>query len=62
MGRTTCVSGSPKRELYSMTFIPSFVFMSPKYRTPLNVLPSAFIAATVGSMIFSMVSRSVFSP
>ena len=29
-GRTTCVSGSPKRQLYSMTFGPSFVSIKPK--------------------------------
>ena len=56
-GSTTCVSGSPKRALYSTTFGPSFVSISPTYSTPLNVKPSAFIARSVGSRI----SRSVRS-
>lgn len=29
-GSTTCVSGSPKRQLYSMTFGPLSVSISPK--------------------------------
>ena len=53
-GSTTCASGSPKRQLYSMTFGPSGVIISPKYRQPLNGQPSAAMAATVGLKIFSM--------
>ena len=58
IGRTTCVSGSPKRELYSTTFIPLFVRIRPKYRQPLNVLPSAFIAFIVGIIMVFITSSS----
>ena len=52
-GSTTCVSGSPKRALYSMTFGPFGVSIRPKYKQPLNGLPSACIALTVGrKMVF----------
>ena len=57
-GSTTCVSGSPKRQLYSMTLGPSLVIISPKYRHPLNVLPSAFMAFIVGRNIFSIHSSA----
>src|SRR5699024_157220 len=48
-------------ELYSTTFIPLFVRIRPKYRQPLNVLPSAFIAFIVGIiMVFITSSSSSF--
>ena len=47
-GRTTCVSGSPKRALYSSTFGPSLVNISPKKMIPWKVRPSERIASTVG--------------
>ncbi|OPZ68780.1 MAG: hypothetical protein BWY81_00713 [Firmicutes bacterium ADurb.Bin467] len=53
-GSTACASGSPKRQLYSMTFGPSTVSISPKYRQPLKRRPSAFIARTVGRKISRM--------
>ena len=59
IGRTTCVSGSPKRALYSTTFIPSGVRMSPQYKTPLKGRPSAFIALTVGRRILFMTSAAI---
>ncbi len=58
-GRTTCVSGSPKRQLYSTTFAPLDVSINPKYRQPLNGLPSALIALIVGMNIFSMHSVAI---
>ena len=60
-GRTTCVSGSPKRQLYSMTFGPSGVSIRPKYRQPRNVRPSARMARIVGRKIFSMHSAAISS-
>ena len=53
-GSTTCVSGSPKRQLYSITFGPLGVIIRPKYRQPVKVRPSAFMAAIVGRKISSM--------
>lgn len=53
-GRTTCVSGSPKRALYSMTFGPAGVSIRPKYKQPLKGLPSCRIARMVGRKISSM--------
>ena len=58
-GRTTCVSGSPKRQLYSITFGPSGVSISPKYRQPRNGLPSAAIARMVGRKIVFMHSAAI---
>ena len=60
-GRTTCVSGSPKRQLYSMTFGPFGVSIRPKYRQPRNVRPSSFIARMVGRKIVSMHVRAMSS-
>ncbi len=60
-GSTTCVSGSPKRQLYSTTFGPSFVSIRPKYRQPLKGRPSAFIARIVGRKIVCMHSSAIFS-
>ena len=57
-GSTTCVSGSPKRQLYSITFGPSGVSIRPKYRQPLKGQPSAFMAWMVGRKIFSMHSAA----
>ena len=53
-GRTTWVSGSPKRQLYSMTLGPSLVSIRPKYRQPRKGRPSAAMARTVGRKISSM--------
>jgi len=39
-GSTACVSGSPKRQLYSITRGPFGVSISPKYRHPRKVRPS----------------------
>ena len=56
-GRMACASGSPKRQLYSTTFGPSFVSMSPKYRQPLKGIPSLRIPFMVGSkMVFRHIS------
>ena len=60
-GRTTCVSGSPKRALYSTTFGPSFVSIKPTYSTPLNVKPSEFIAFSVGIRISFSVRSAISS-
>jgi len=46
------VSGSPNLALYSSTFGPSFVIISPKYNTPLNFLPSFSIASIVACRFF----------
>ena len=53
-GSTTWVSGSPKRQLYSMTLGPSGVSIRPKYRQPLKGQPSARMAARVGRKMVSM--------
>ena len=53
-GSTTWVSGSPKRQLYSMTLGPFGVSIKPKYKHPLKVLPSAFIARIVGRKMVSI--------
>ena len=53
-GRTTWVSGSPKRQLYSMTMGPSSVSIRPKYRQPLKGQPSACMARMVGRKMRSM--------
>ena len=58
-GSTTWVSGSPKRQLYSMTLGPSGVSIRPKYRQPLKGQPSAFMAWMVGRKIFSMHSAAI---
>ena len=58
---STCVSGSPKRTLYSMSFGPSSVIMRPANSTPLNGVPRAAMAATVGRMISSMVRAIIAS-
>ena len=60
-GRTTWASGSPKRQLYSMTFGPFSVSMRPKYRQPLKVRPSAFMAFIVGRKMVSMHSLAMSS-
>ena len=57
-GRTTCASGSPSRQLNSMTFRPSRVSISPAYRIPTYGHPSAASAATTGSMISVRALRS----
>ena len=59
-GSTTWVSGSPKRQLYSMTFGPFSVIIRPKYRQPRNSLPSFFMASMVGRKI-SFIQRSATS-
>ena len=33
-GRMTCASGSPKRQLYSISFGPSSVIITPIYKIP----------------------------
>ena len=53
-GNTACVSGSPKRQLYSITFGPSLVIISPKYKHPRKGQPSSRMAASVGRKISSM--------
>ena len=53
-GSTTWVSGSPKRQLYSMTLGPWGVIIRPKYRQPLKGQPSARMAARVGKKMVSM--------
>ena len=58
-GSATCVSGSPKRQLYSITLGPSAVSIRPKYRHPLKGRPSAFMARMVGRKIFSMHSEAI---
>ena len=58
--RMTWHSGSPKRTLYSISSGPLSVIISPAKSTPLKGMPSAFIAATVGLMIVSMV-RSIIA-
>src|SRR6056297_3059447 len=40
-GRITWHSGSPKRQLYSTTFGPSFVIINPTYRIPQYGEPSS---------------------
>ena len=52
---STCVSGSPKRTLYSISFGPSGVIISPANSTPLYGAPIALMARKVGRMISSMV-------
>ena len=46
---STCVSGSPKRALYSRTFGPASVSMTPMNSTPRNGRPSAASPRTVGT-------------
>ena len=50
-GSMAWVSGSPMRQLNSITMGPSSVSISPAYRTPVYGHPSAANAAAVGSMI-----------
>ena len=59
LARTTWVSGSPKRQLYSMTLGPLGVIIRPKYRQPLKVRPSAFMAAMVGRKMVFMHSSAM---
>mmetsp|Transcript_85350 Transcript_85350/g.238224 ORF Transcript_85350/g.238224 Transcript_85350/m.238224 type:complete len:203 (-) Transcript_85350:2531-3139(-) len=47
-GTMACVSGSPKRQLNSMTTGPSAVSINPAKRQPTNGLPSALSPSTVG--------------
>ena len=58
---TTWHSGSPKRTLYSISFGPSSVIISPANRTPTKGAPSFAIPDTVGAMISSMTRRSIAS-
>ncbi len=60
-GSTTWASGSPKRQLYSMTLGPASVSMSPKYRQPLKGRPSTFMAAIVGKKISFMHCAAIVS-
>ena len=57
-GSTTWASGSPKRQLYSITLGPSGVIISPKYRHPWKGQPSACMARMVGRKISSMQRRA----
>ena len=61
-GSTTSVSGSPKRALNSMTFGPSAVAIRPAYRMPVNGVPSAAMASTVGRTIVSMAASTTSCP
>ena len=56
---STCVSGSPKRTLYSISLGPSCVIISPANSTPLNGVPRAAMPFTVGQTISSMVRRVI---
>ena len=60
-GSTAWVSGSPKRQLYSMTLGPSGVSIKPKYRQPLKGQLSARMAARVGRKMVSMHTRAMSS-
>ncbi len=53
-GRITCVSGSPKRTLYSMSFGPSGRQHQPAKSTPLKGRALASMARIVGAMIFAI--------
>ena len=57
-GNTTWVSGSPNRQLYSMTLGPSLVSIRPKYKHPVKGRPSAAMARMVGRKISSIHSRA----
>ena len=59
-GSTTWVSGSPKRQLYSMTLGPSRVSIRPKYRQPVKGRPSSAMARTVGRKISSIHCRATW--
>ena len=58
---STCVSGSPKRALYSSTFGPSGVSMIPAYSAPRKGVPRRESSASVGPMTSSP-TRSRASP
>jgi hypothetical protein len=58
---STWHSGSPKRTLYSNSFGPSGVSITPAYSTPRNGVPRAFMPLTVGTMIFAMISAWISS-
>ena len=60
-GSTTWVSGSPKRQLYSITLGPVGVSIKPKYKQPRKVRPSVFIAWMVGTKMVSMHSWAMAS-
>ena len=51
-GKTTSVSGSPKRALNSITLMPAGVFIRPPYRTPVSGQPSATMAPAALQRIF----------
>ena len=55
-----CVSGSPNLTLYSRTFGPSSVIISPVNSTPLNANPSALMPSIVGCKI-SLCTCSIIS-
>ena len=52
-------SGSPKRQLNSMTFGPSRVIIRPTKSTPVYGAPSLAIAAITGRTISAMTRSSI---
>mmetsp|Transcript_8397 Transcript_8397/g.21471 ORF Transcript_8397/g.21471 Transcript_8397/m.21471 type:complete len:371 (+) Transcript_8397:1101-2213(+) len=57
-GSSTCVSGSPKRQLYSRSMGPSLVSINPPYSTPTYLLSSFASASTVRCNTSSTSRRS----
>mmetsp|Transcript_102719 Transcript_102719/g.296940 ORF Transcript_102719/g.296940 Transcript_102719/m.296940 type:complete len:233 (+) Transcript_102719:2170-2868(+) len=60
-GRTACVSGSPKRQLNSITIGPSSVIIRPANKQPTKGLPSALMPSIVGFRMVVLMRSSISS-